>query len=79
VKQIELVDGSKFFENKIATEFITTKVASQILEISENALRIKVFRGKAPHYKFNRSLRFRVSEISKLFHRKEELWQFQRK
>ncbi len=71
MKQNELDEGSKFFENGIATEFITTKVASQILGISENALRIKVFRGQVPYYKFNRSLRFRVSEISKLFHRKE--------
>ena len=62
---------SPLFENKIVPEYVSTKVASQILGISENALRIKVCRGLVPCYKFGRSLRFRNSEISKLFQRKE--------
>jgi len=67
----ELVESSVFFENKIVPEFVSTKVAADFLGISENALRIKVCRGLIPCYHFGRSLRFKISEISKLFHRKE--------
>jgi len=67
----EQIESSSFFENKIVPEYVSTKVASQILGISENALRIKVYRGQIPCYKFNRSLRFCVSEIKLLFQRKE--------
>lgn len=71
MKPYELDESSKFFENKIVPEYISTRVASQILGISENALRIKVCRGLVPCYKLGRSLRFRPDEILKLFHRKE--------
>lgn len=71
MKSSELDESSKFFENKIVPEYVSTKVASQFLGISENALRIKVCRGQVPCYKFKCSLRFRVSEISRLFLRKE--------
>ncbi len=71
MKPSELVGSSMLFENKIVPEYVSTQVASQILGISENALRIKVCRGLIPCYHFGRSLRFKISEISKLFHRKE--------
>jgi len=67
----ELENSSSLFENKIVSEYVSTRVAAQILGVSENALRIKVCRGLIPCYKFGRSLRFRISEITKLFHRKE--------
>lgn len=65
------LDGSMFFDKKIVPEYVSTRIASQILGISENALRIKVCRGQIPHYKFGRSLRFKISELSRLFQRKE--------
>ncbi len=71
MKVNELDESSKFFENKIVREYVSTRVAAQFLGISENALRIKVCRGLIPCYRFGRSLRFRISEISMLFHRKE--------
>jgi hypothetical protein len=71
MKASELDESSKFFENKIVHEYVSTRVAAQFLGISENALRIKVCRGLIPYYHFGRSLRFRISEISMLFHRKE--------
>ena len=71
MKSREPNESSKIFENKIEPDYVSTKVASQILGISENALRIKVCRGQVPCYKFNRSLRFRPSEIRQLFIRKE--------
>ena len=71
MKPHELDGSSKFFDNKIVPEYVSTRVAAQILGISENALRIKVCRGLIPCYHFGRSLRFRPDEIFKLFHRKE--------
>ncbi len=71
MKQNELDEGSKFFENGIVQEYVSTKVASQILGISENALRIKACRGEIPFYRFARRLRFKISEINRLFQRKE--------
>jgi len=71
MKLHELDESSKFFENRIVPEFVSTRVASKILGISENALRIKVCRGVIPCYRFGRSLRFRPNELLKLFHRKE--------
>lgn len=68
---IESNGDSKFFDKKIVPEYVSTKVASEILGISENALRIKVCRGLIPCHHFGRSLRFKVSELSKLFQRKE--------
>ncbi len=60
-----------FFENKIASEFVPTKLAAQFLGISENALRIKVCRGQVGAYRFGRSLRFKMAEIAKLLQKKE--------
>ncbi len=60
-----------FFENKIVPELIPTKIAANILGITENALRIKVCRGLVPAQKFGRSLRFKVSEIARLLQAKE--------
>lgn len=71
MKTIEQDESSKFFENKIACDYVSTRVAAQFLGISENALRIKVCRGFVPCYHIGRSLRFKISELSKLFQRKE--------
>ena len=59
------------FENQIAPEYVTTRLAANLLGISENALRIKVCRGEIPVYKLGRSLRFRITEINQLFQREE--------
>ncbi len=59
------------FQNRIVSEFVPTKLAADFLGISENALRIKVFRGQVPTYKFGRRLRFRVVEIVGLLTKKE--------
>ena len=70
----DLVDSNTremFFENKIVPEYITTRLAANILGISENALRIRVCRGQVPVHKFGRSLRFRMTEIAGLFLSKE--------
>ena len=63
--------SEKFFENRIASEFVPTKLAAQFLGISENALRIKVCRGQIGAYRFGRSLRFKMAEIANLLHKKE--------
>lgn len=63
--------GAQIFENKIASEFVPTRLAAELLGISENALRIKVCRGQVSVYKFGRSLRFKTSEIGQLLYKKE--------
>lgn len=67
----ELPDEGRLFDIKIAPEFVTTRIAAQLLGISENALRIKVCRGQISAYKFGRTLRFKTSEITGLFLRKD--------
>ncbi|MCB9072299.1 MAG: helix-turn-helix domain-containing protein [Bdellovibrionaceae bacterium] len=52
-------------------EFLNTKLASQFLGITENALRIKVCRGLVPYFKFGRQLRFRYSELRSFLLRKD--------
>lgn len=68
---VNLSDRSMFFEKKIAAEYITTRLAAEILGISESALRIKVCRGQVPVHRLGRSLRFRISEITQLFKHEE--------
>lgn len=58
---------SVFFENKIASEWISTKVAASILGITPNALRIRKCRGEIECRYFGNQLRFNVSYINSLF------------
>ena len=55
------------FEN---LNFLSTKEAASVLGLSENALRIMVYRGQIPVYKFGRRLRFRKTDCLALFQRK---------
>lgn len=64
-------ESSKFFDNRIVPEYVSTKLAADFLGISENALRILVCRGKITSYKFGRRLRFKISELSQLYLRKD--------
>lgn len=57
------LNTNQFFENKIVSEYVPTKLAASILGISENALRIRVCRGEIVPLRLGRSLRFRVAEI----------------
>jgi excisionase family DNA binding protein len=59
-----------FFENRNAHEWLSTKDAAHFLSVSENALRIMVFRGQVPVYRFGRRLRFRLKDCQALFTRK---------
>ena len=61
---------SLFFENRIASKWLTTKEASFILGVSENALRIMVHRGQITTFKFGRRLRFQLSDCEALFTKK---------
>lgn len=64
------VGKSLFFENRIASKWLTTKEASFILGVSENALRIMVHREQIASFKFGRRLRFRLSDCEALFTQK---------
>ena len=61
---------SLFFENRIASKWLTTKEASFILGVSENAVRIMVHRGQISSFKFGRRLRFCLSDCEALFTKK---------
>lgn len=58
---------SLIFENRIASKWLTTKEASFILGVSENAVRIMVHRGQISSFKFGRRLRFKLSDCEALF------------
>jgi excisionase family DNA binding protein len=61
------VGNSLIFENRIASKWLTTKEASFVLGVSENALRIMVHREQITAFKFGRRLRFRLSDCEALF------------
>jgi excisionase family DNA binding protein len=57
---------SQFFENKIATQWLSTVEAASFLRVSENALRIMVHRDQVKAYKFGRRLRFKLTDCQNL-------------
>jgi excisionase family DNA binding protein len=62
--------GSRFFENEIATKWLSTVDAAHFLCVSENAIRIMVHRGQIESYKFGRRLRFKLTDCQKLILKK---------
>ena len=65
------VERKKFFENLNERKWMTSKEVAHFLSISENAVRILVYRGKIRSYKFGRRLRFLSSDCESLIKRKE--------
>ncbi len=63
-------NGSSLLENRIDREWLSTEEAAHFLSISENALRIMVYRDQIPVYKFGRRLRFRLQDCQALFSKK---------
>lgn len=63
---------SSFFENRVEKEWLSTMEAAQFLSVSENALRIMVYRNQIPVFKFGHRLRFRFSDCKSLFSRKRD-------
>ena len=61
----------RFFENKIAVEWLSTDQAARYLSITPNALRILVFRNRVRAYKFGHRLRFRLKDLQSLLIKKE--------
>jgi excisionase family DNA binding protein len=55
------------FENRIVREWLSTEEAASYLSVSPNALRIMVYRGQIPAYKFGRRLRFKTQDCRTLF------------
>ena len=62
---------SQIFDNKIECEWLSTQQAAKYLSISENALRIMVYRGQIASYKIGRRLRFKFLDCQRLFLKKE--------
>lgn len=57
---------SKLFENRIVCEWLSSAQAALYLGISENALRIMVYRRQVKFSKLGRRLRFHVQDIQSL-------------
>lgn len=62
---------SQFFENRIVCEWLSSAQVAAFLGITENALRIMVYRRQVKFSKLGRRLRFHVNDISSLLTRKE--------
>lgn len=62
----------RLFENLEVCRFISCKEASQLLSISENALRIMVHRDQIKAHKIGRRLRFKYSDCLALLSQKGE-------
>ena len=60
----------KFFDNRIH-KFLSTKEASGLLGVSENALRILVCRKKVKAYKLGSRLKFKHSDLADCLQKKE--------
>lgn len=69
-EQANEVRFKKFFENRIEREWLSTEEAACFLSVSSNAIRIMVYRGQVPAYKFGRRLRFKVKDCRALFLKK---------
>ena len=61
----------RFFENRIAVEWLSTDQAARYLSITPNALRILVFRNRVRAYKIGHRLRFRLKDLQSLLIKKE--------
>ena len=61
--------SSSLFDNRIEREWLSTEEAAQYLSITENALRIMVYRGQIQSYKFGRRLRFKLKDCKALYAR----------
>ncbi len=64
---------SMLFDNRIASGWLSTKAAAKYLDISENALRIKVHRDQIKSYKFGGRLKFKIDDLDLSFNEKEIL------
>lgn len=64
------LNSSALFENQNSKEWLTTNEAAKFLGVSANALRIMVYRGQVPVFKFGRRLRFRLRDCQALFVKK---------
>ncbi len=63
---------SQFFENRIVCEWLSSAQTAAYLGISENALRIMVYRRQIEFSKIGRRLRFHINDVLALFSRKEK-------
>lgn len=70
MRKIDPRSDISILENRIEREWLTTKEAAQFLGVTENALRIMVYRGQVSVYKFGRRLRFRFKDCESLFVKK---------
>jgi excisionase family DNA binding protein len=61
---------SQIFENRIVCEWLSSAQVAAFLGISENALRIMVYRRQIKFSKLGRRLRFHISDVNALFTRK---------
>lgn len=64
------MESKKFYDKGMRSEWCSTKEASRILSITENAIRIMVHREQVPAYKFGRRLRFKYADLESLFKKK---------
>lgn len=64
------VNEKMFYENQIGGKWYCSSQAAAFLSISENALRILVYRDQIPFYKFGRRLRFKAEDLYDLFKKK---------
>jgi excisionase family DNA binding protein len=68
MKSCDINDGGQLlFENKIAHKWLSTVEAAEYLSVSENALRIMVYRNQVQAYRFGRRLRFKLADCQALF------------
>lgn len=65
-----MFNQNQFFENQVASEWLSTQEAAQYLSITANALRIMVHRGQIQAYKIGRRLRFKLRDCQALFVKK---------
>jgi excisionase family DNA binding protein len=61
---------SQIFENRIVCEWLSSAQVAAFLGISENALRIMVYRRQVKFSKLGRRLRFHIDDVNALFSRK---------
>lgn len=66
----ENLNSQKFFENLENCRWLSCKDVAYLFSISENAIRIMVYRNQIRAYKFGRRLRFKYSDCVSLLQSK---------
>lgn len=73
-ERVKAFDKTMFFEKQIREKWLSTEEASRYLCLTQNAIRIMVYRKRLKAFKLGRRLRFRLSDLDDLLEKREVIY-----